>query len=394
MMIAREELTPSCACGREHSLVTEKIFIERGAADAIPDALGGLGYVTEPPWNTQSGVFDHMVVRSLTFSRKRLKPCFPDGGRMPEGVTCLYRDRAGGLYRYCGDRPVQVMYGPDGAPLWGRASGVTEFDVPGLELPGWPMRKGSHHYGLDADNFYALFPVKPGSADMAKVYGEIGETEKVALAYDTSAFTYLELAGHEPKITFKVGESKPETSRAVSRESGIEVFGAEKKLAEVPRRKPAKGVELLRIESPAAFRTIDFVHTAKKGEAVRLFAQNREFGTWDSDGCLVGIYVNGRRQVEYDTAPEKNPKWVYQHAKRYLYDYRMHKLTVPLDAWVGQTVLVSVRVDSKNGTYDDRQDVSLPEIVPYAGEPRDEIVKGMVPESAYQHFNGGEPPRE
>ena len=43
MMIAREELTPSCACGREHSLVTEKIFIERGAADAMPDALGGLG---------------------------------------------------------------------------------------------------------------------------------------------------------------------------------------------------------------------------------------------------------------------------------------------------------------------------------------------------------------
>ena len=53
--------------------------------------------------------------------------------------------------------------------------------------------------------------------------------------------------------------------------------------------------------------------TAKKGEAVRLIAQNREFGTWDSDGCLVGIYVNGRRQVEYDTAPEKNPKSAYQH---------------------------------------------------------------------------------
>lgn len=361
---------------------------------ACNDALGGLGYVTEPPWNTQSGVFDHMVVRSLTFSRKCLKPCFPEDGRMPEGVTCLYRDRAGGLYRYCGDRPVQVMYGPDGAPLWGRASGVAEFDVPGLELPGWPMRKGSRHYGLDADNFYALFPVKPGSPDMTKVYGEIGETEKIALAYDTSAFTYLELAGHEPKITFKVGESKPETSRAVSRESGIEVFGAEKKLAEAPRCRPVKGVELLRVEEPAAFRTIDFVHTVGKGEAVRLVAQNREWGTWDSDGCLVGIYVNGRRQIEYDTAPEKNPKWVYQHAKHYLYDYRMHRFTVPLDAWVGQTVLVSVRVDSKNGTYDDRQDVSLPEIVPYAGEPRDEIVKGMVPESAYQHFNGGEPPRE
>lgn len=43
MMIAREELLPSCACGREHSLLTEKIFIERGAADALPDAMGRSG---------------------------------------------------------------------------------------------------------------------------------------------------------------------------------------------------------------------------------------------------------------------------------------------------------------------------------------------------------------
>ena len=43
MMIAREELTPSCACGREHSLLTEKIFIERGAADAMPDAMAASG---------------------------------------------------------------------------------------------------------------------------------------------------------------------------------------------------------------------------------------------------------------------------------------------------------------------------------------------------------------
>ena len=41
--ITREELLPSCACGREHSLITEKIFIERGAADAMPDAMAASG---------------------------------------------------------------------------------------------------------------------------------------------------------------------------------------------------------------------------------------------------------------------------------------------------------------------------------------------------------------
>ena len=39
--------------------------------------------------------------------------------------------------------------------------------------------------------------------------------------------------------------------------------------------------------------------TAKKGEAVRLIAQNREFGTWDSDGCLVGIYDSLRGTWEF-----------------------------------------------------------------------------------------------
>lgn len=43
MTITREELLPSCACGREHSLITEKIFIERGAADAMPDAMAVSG---------------------------------------------------------------------------------------------------------------------------------------------------------------------------------------------------------------------------------------------------------------------------------------------------------------------------------------------------------------
>lgn len=379
---------PLCG-GHEAIRPVERNFV----SCACSDALGGLGTVTEPPWNTQSGIFDHMVVRSLTFARKGLKPYFPEGGRMPDGVTCLYRDREGGIYRYCGETPVQVMYGPDGKPLWGRVSGVTEFDVPGLEFPDWPMRNGSRHYGLNADNYYALFPVRPNGKNLTQTYGEICEKEKLALAYDTPEFTYLELVGQKPKITFKTTESRPETSRVVSRASGIELYGVEKKLADAPRCS-VRGVELLRIEGPAAFRTIDLVHTVRKGEAVRLVAQNREWGTWDSDGCLVGIYVNGRRQAEYDTAPEKNPKWVYQHAKRYLYDYRMHKMTVPLDSWAGETVLISVRIDAKTGTYDDRQDVSLPTIVPYAGEPLDEIVKGAVPESAYQHFNGGEPVRE
>ncbi len=43
MILTREELMPSCACGKEHSLITEKIFIARGAADAMPDAMGESG---------------------------------------------------------------------------------------------------------------------------------------------------------------------------------------------------------------------------------------------------------------------------------------------------------------------------------------------------------------
>ena len=377
-------------CGGYEALRSdERNFV----ACACNDALGGMGGVSQPPWNTQCGISDHLVVRSLVFARKRLKPCFPADGRYPEGVTCLYRG-VDGEYRYCGEGPVQVMYGPDGTPLWGRVFGATEFDVPGLELPGWPMRRGSRHYGLKPDNYYALFPVREGAKDPSDTYGTIGEDERIVLAYDTPEFAYLELAGKDPKVAFKVKSSKPEVSRIVSRQNGIERFGQERRLDAAPKLNLRDGIRLFRVEDPGAFRTIDFVHTVRKGEAVRLLAQNREWGTWDSDGCRVGIYVNGRRQVEYDTAPEKNPKWVYQHAKHYLYDYRMHRFTVPLDKWAGETVLVSVRIDSKNGTYDDRQDISLPEIVPYAGEPLDEIVKGMVPESAYQYFNGGEPPRE
>lgn len=43
MILTREELMPSCACGKEHSLITEKLFVSRGAADAMPDAMGESG---------------------------------------------------------------------------------------------------------------------------------------------------------------------------------------------------------------------------------------------------------------------------------------------------------------------------------------------------------------
>lgn len=367
---------------------------QRFSACACNDALGGLGAVTEPPWGTKSGINDHMVVRSLVFARKGLLPYFPPEGRMPEGVTCMYRDKDGGLYSYHGHDPVQVMYGPDGRPLWGRASGVSEFDVPGLELPGWPLRKGSRHLGLKAENSYALFPVDTHAPDVSMVYGEIDESDRIVLAYDTSAFTYLELDGKAPQIAFKAKESRPDLSRVILRSNGIEEVSARRKLSEEPRSRVKGGIELCRIQGPNAFRTIDFVHTVRKGEAVRVYAQNREFGTQLSDGSTVGIYVNGEFQVGYDSAPAKNPKYRYQHGKMFLYDYRMHKFTVPLDAWVGKTVLVSVRIDMKGGAYDDAQDVSVPEIVPFAGEPKDEIVKGMVPEAAYRGFEGGEPVRE
>ena len=357
---------------------------------ATSDATGGLGFVSHPPWNTESGLNDHLVVRAKVFADHVLKPYFPDDGHMPAGVVSMYRGKDGGIFRYSDDGRVQVMRAPDGTPLYGRVSGGTAFDVPGLELPGWPMRKGSRHYGLDPKNLYALFPVRPDSPDVTTHYGEIPESERLVYAYDTPEFTYLELAGRLPKITFKAKESKPSRMRVIQATTGLELKSEAMDLEDGEEVRLPDGMTLHLVQ-PAGFRTLDFVHTVKPGEALRVRTQNRAFGTQISNASRVDVCVNGVRQIGYDAAEKPNPHHENRF-KRWLFDYRLHQFTVPLGKWVGQRVLLSVRIDEKGSNYDDRQFLVRPEIVPDIGEPLDVIVPGMVPATAWARFNGGEPP--
>ena len=371
--------------GSEH----ERSEYHRFLGAALSDATGGLGFVSVPPWNMESGINDHMALRSKVFADNALKPYFPEGGCLPPGTVSMYRGKDGGLFRYTDDGKVQVMWGPDGKPLYGRVSLATEFDVPGLELPGWPMRKGSRHYGLKPENLYTLFPAKAAAANP---FGDITETEKLVLAYDTPEYTYLELAGKAPKVTFKVKESAPLLMRSVQASTGLELKGDAVALTNGAPTRLADNLTLYMVK-PAGFRTLDFVHTVKPGEAFRVDTQNREWGTQLSNGSRVDVLVNGVRQCGYDVAEKPNPRHENKF-KRWLFDYRFHRYTVPLDKWVGKTVLLSVRIDEKNNSYDDRQRLALPKIVKYNGEPLEAIVPGMVPAAAWERFNGGEPPHE
>lgn len=371
--------------GNEH----ERSEYQRFLGSALSDATGGLGFVTIPPWKMESGINDHMTLRAKVFADNALKPYFPENGRYPAGVVAMYKGKDGGIFRYSDDGKVQVMRWPDGRPLWGRVSLATEFDVPGLELPGWPMRKGSRHYGLKPENLYTLFPAKPSAANP---FGEIPENEKLVLAYDTPEYTYLELAGKTPKITFKVKESKPMIARSVQMSTGLELKGDAVALTNGAPARIRDDLTLYMVK-PAGFRTLDFVHTVKPGEAFRVDTQNREWGTQISNASRIEVLVNGVRQGGYDAAEKPNPCHENKF-KRWLFDYRFHRYTVPLDKWVGQTVLLSVRIDEKGSSYDDRQRLALPKIVKYNGEPLEAIVPGMVPAVAWERFNGGEPPHE
>lgn len=181
-------------------------------------------------------------------------------------------------------------------------------------------------------------------------------------------------------------------TRSVQMSTGLELKGDAVPLTNGAPSRVSDGLTMYMVK-PAGFRTLDFVHTVKPGEAFRVDTQNREWGTQISNASRIEVLVNGVRQGGYDAAEKPNPRHENKF-KRWLFDYRFHRYTVPLEKWVGQTVLLSVRIDEKGSSYDDRQRLALPKVVTYGGEPLEAIVPGMIPARAWERFNGGEPPHE
>lgn len=123
---------------------------------ACSDALGGVAQLeaTDATFKAVAGLARHMVDRAQLFARLGLTPTH-EGWSRDSSLVAQYRAKNGAIYRYRVRGGTQEMLGPDGQPVYQRVTGQTSVDSP-LRIAGWPAWKGNQTIGLQPTARYAL----------------------------------------------------------------------------------------------------------------------------------------------------------------------------------------------------------------------------------------------
>ncbi|MBQ9500871.1 MAG: hypothetical protein IJU70_01815, partial [Lentisphaeria bacterium] len=394
---------------------------------ALLDGTAGIApFASEVPLRMESGFVEQAALRAKIMVENDLEPYYPEK-RYPENVRCMYKDRAGRIFRYCDDGKLQMMVDPDGKALYGRIDGVSEFLRPelGLYLPGWPCQDDKGIYTLDPKKQYALFPKKP-DAEPDILTARLPGGCAVGTCYSLGEAAYIEIISTkkdlknvelELKVNSRFREAavndvrqKLENGRLAvkgvfplrivlltGKTGKPEISGVSSELlmkekafpfprpARRPEWRGGKFEKTLFYSSPNYnFATLDCIVPVKdKDSALELYTYHRRVPA--GNATLVTLLVNGRPVLRRDFGP-RNPDYV-RHVTplRELHkrDLNLYRWRVPLGEFAGRTVLVSFRVDNKNELNCDSQCFSMPAVVTDpSGKVTEEVVAvqgGSVP---------------
>ncbi len=354
------------------------------------DSTGGLGfslYMLNPDPKTLRSDYSfrrHLYERSKIFTERDLYPWFPKGD-YPEHIRAQYRGKDG-IYSYYNNKALEQMLDPNGRPLYGRAFGTTRVKTT-LWLHKWPAQNGTEIFGLDPMKHYPLFP-KPADAENTMVqipelpdkvylkqYHESPDSVLLELAALPNGPKEIELTLHKtPKLTEVYANDRKDTAAgkirgtlplritAVKTPEKIvsgSMIGTPPPNAETEN---IRGIPLYRQNS--GLRSYPLAVTGKDDALIVYFRNRHEKYPWHGhDGTVVRLLVNGKETASFDSLVP-NKAWTRGGKEpRLLADTRLRSWSVPLGAYAGKTVLITVETDMKKNTNWDNQMVSVPKLI-------------------------------
>lgn len=383
---------------------------------ANADALGGMGQLWAGRLDVDYGMTGHLKWRSQVFSEKRLTPYF-EGKRYDKDLVSQYRSADGGIYSYYDGGKFQRMVGPDGEEQYGRSRGVAEVRT-GMRIPGWPAYGDGKVFGLNPDGVsYAYFPGSSEDTDL--VVTGLPEGAFVDSYREGEGFALLTLNGGEAVARGEVqlrlqGEyasllvngkpvAVPETGSLkldldfpvsiLASNGGAaipvgETIGSDAtptvlvdhsgmKALDVGfigdqiqgRRADLLSIPMTRLQSlVGGEHMVDHLIRVPGDEKTSLQVRFGNTTSKYGDGTIFKVYLNGKLAMSHDCA-KPNPDFrrgtlgIDGTVPRYLYDTNVYEWTIPLGAYAGKDVLVSVAVDPKASTNSDAQWYAQPVLV-------------------------------
>ena len=367
---------------------------------ALADSIGGMGFVEESYYRNKTAeeieadysFGKHIHQRSVLFAQKQLRPFFPETD-YPENINCTYQG-SDGIYSYYDDGILQQMISPEGKPLYARTTGSDRIKT-SLRPGCWPVYIPGMLCGLNPKGHYPLF--RDMKTDTAVKITELSQGSYVRKYFEDDSVFYLELdsisAGKniaaklqwDPKYRVVTANGKIIKPGKLSMDSPVILIGF-KNQNEPLNSAHAKFVKLLftgqmatspkglskrpnRKNTPKTFRSVS------KGNYVLFFAgkvdqtnRNLEIKIHDKsalmaylhDGMAFRLKINGQTVREYDTTGGTEPKWISKSEERKkMFDQKPRSWTVPLNPYLGKTILVFLEIDARNNVSGDKADFSI-----------------------------------
>ncbi|MFA6568598.1 MAG: DUF6259 domain-containing protein [Victivallales bacterium] len=381
----------------------------RHLAAGCSDALNGMGMMAAgPDMQDQLGFNGHLVYRARLFAQLGLQPYFPDG-HYKKHIRSMYKDRDGKLYKYYDDGKLQQLLGSDDHALYGRVDGLDRVATD-LVLPGWPMYADGMIFGLDPKNNYALFPKSKAASTVLRIR-ELPDGVGLGKYYETPEGVFLELRSNsnESKAksvtiefnrdyehvyvndkevpfarTLKVSDEFPLRLQAVNNSAarpfnepftdkittrtisagGISETDGTPIFSVMPADKKSRKA-MMYYNGQTDF----LVAVPSSDTSLVTYIQNKS-STY-GDGSIAKIFVNGRLIREFDCMMEKAPGPGKTKPGR-VFDTKVRKWTVPLGAYAGKTVWVTLLTDYKGDGNSDSQWWTLPMLVQDAAQKNEE----------------------
>jgi hypothetical protein len=358
-----------------------------------------------PTMQDQIGFSGHLVYRSRIFSELGLQPYFPTG-RYDHNIRSMFRDKAGKLYKYYDDGNLQQLLDADGQALYGRVDGLKRVATK-LILPNWPLSAEGEIFGLDPKCSYALFP-KTKEASTALRISTLADGVNLGKYCETPDGVVLELrssSGSMSNISTTI-EFPKDFEHVFVNDQEIPFHRSLAVNAKLPLRLHAvtKNIECQfdkQFPEPLTARSISkssgmvdasvtpsIVTHPVEGRALRFMVYNNsqvEFPLqvvsddlsmvvyvksdssrlphptgieyYYGNGTVARMFINGKAVREFDCCPNCVP------TKKAPIDTAMRKWVIPLGAYKGQTVWVTLESDMKNDPTGDVQFWSIPYLI-------------------------------
>jgi len=380
----------------------------RHVVTGCSDALNGMGMMAAgPTMQDERGFEGHQMHRSRVFAERGLQPYFPCG-RYEKNIRSMFKDKNGKLYSYYDDGKLQQLLDPDGIALYGRIDGLDRVATE-LVLPSWPVYDDGMIFGLDPKNSYALFPKSKAASAILRIR-ELPGGARLGKYYETPDGVFLELrsnskASKETAVAIEfnrdyehvyVNDQELPFSRTLTVRSGFPLrLQAVNNSAVRPFNEPfADAIKTRTIGESGIFEAdgtpifgaipsdgksrkammycngqTDFlVAVPSSDSSLVTYIQNKSATA--GNGSIARILVNGKLIREFDCHVKQDPE--PEKKAIYVFDTKVRKWTVPLGAYAGKTVWITLLTDYKGDRNSDSQWWTLPMLVRDAAQKNEE----------------------